>query len=202
MLKAIFGRNVAAGKRKPEKNTGVTTASSLSNLGFYIDEEHGDIEQWKSNFMVKWILFCGKTTKGGNPARDHLANERTILAYIRTALNMVVCGMLLLQLGKYIVIAPINSMRGNFALDDANQKIYNEVMKIFDCVNRFSKPLGGLLLALSLVTLVFGGVRYVRIFQLLFSDYDAFESGLIFNLVIFFCIIAIVILAFVYTYFL
>lgn len=93
-------------------------------------------------------------------------------------------------------------MRGNFALDDANQKIYNEVMKIFDCVNRFSKPLGGLLLALSLVTLVFGGVRYVRIFQLLFSDYDAFESGLIFNLVIFFCIIAIVILAFVYTYFL
>ncbi|KAG0682622.1 hypothetical protein C6P42_002704 [Pichia californica] len=64
------------------------------------------------NLIFRWIIFFGKKVDGGNPARDHLANERTILAYIRTALNMVIYGLILSQLGKYIIVSPINGLKG------------------------------------------------------------------------------------------
>lgn len=203
MLQAI-SRNDGEMKAKTiaraEASTEARTPAPLAHLGFHMDESDDDGDRWRSNIVYRWILRCGETAKGGNPARDHLANERTILAYIRTSLNMVICGLLLLQLSKYVVVAPINGMRNHAALDDTQQQIYDDVIRILDCVYRFSKPLGGLLLAISLATLVFGGLRYMRMFQLLFSDHDVFESGLLVNLVIFFSVIASVVLAFVYTY--
>ena len=203
MLKAVFrkdGKINSKPKAKAKASPEAKTPSPLAHLGFHMDESDDDIEWWRSNIVYRWILLCGKTARGGNPARDHLANERTILAYIRTSLNMVICGLLLLQLSKYVVVAPINGLKGHATLNYKQQQIYNDVIQILDCVYQFSKPLGGLLLGISLATLVFGGLRYMRMFQLLFSDHDVFESGLLMNLVIFFSVIAAVVLAFVYTY--
>lgn len=38
-------------------------------------------------------------TPSGNAARDHLANERTVLAYVRTALGLVLLGVVGAQVG-------------------------------------------------------------------------------------------------------
>lgn len=152
------------------------------------------------NLIFRWIIFFGKKVDGGNPARDHLANERTILAYIRTALNMVIYGLILSQLGKYIIVSPINGLKVTMDLTDEQMQTYKEMKKMLDCVYKFSRPLSALVFSMSLATLVFGGIRYLRIMQLLFSDHDVFESGLLFNLVIFLGVIPIIVIAFVYAY--
>lgn len=155
------------------------------------------------NIIFKCIVKCGKVTTGGNPARDHLANERTILAYIRTSLTMVMYGLILLQLSKYAIVLPINEMvsNNNYGnLTEQQREIYNNTLQLLDCVKKFSKPLGALIFSLSLTTLVFGGIRYVRMWKMLFSDHDRFESGLPFSVVIVVGVVAVSVLAFVYAY--
>lgn len=158
-------------------------------------------ESFKNNDIFKLVIKSGKPSRGGNPARDHLANERTLLAYIRTGLNFVLFGLILLQLAKYVVIAPLEGLHVDPEREGtARMAIYNELMAILHPVNRFSKPIGALVFSLALATLVFGGVRYLRLFQLLFSRHDEFESGLAFSLLIFLGAITIYVLAFVYSY--
>lgn len=155
------------------------------------------------NIVFKWIVKCGKITTGGNPARDHLANERTILAYIRTALTMVIYGLILLQLSKYVIVLPITEMTSNdngVNLTEQQRELQNNALKLLDCVKKFSKPLGALILSLSLTTLVSGGIRYVRMWKMLFSEHNQFESGLPFSLLIVLGVVVVTVLAFVYAY--
>lgn len=77
----------------------------------------------------------------GNVARDHLASERTYLAYVRTSLACASAGVALVQL---------------FTLSsstDANT--HGEIVP-----QRFARPLGATVVLLGLFILIYGLVRY------------------------------------------
>lgn len=73
----------------------------------------------------------------GSVARDHLASERTFLAYVRTSLAMASMGIALVQLFKLSV--------------DANSQ---------SDVKVYARPLGAVLVITGLLTLATGFVRY------------------------------------------
>ncbi|KAG6372756.1 hypothetical protein JVT61DRAFT_7153 [Boletus reticuloceps] len=69
----------------------------------------------------------------GNVARDHLASERTYLAYVRTSLATASAGVALVQL---------------FSLSSSKS------------LTKFAKPLGATIILFSLIILVLGVFRY------------------------------------------
>jgi len=90
----------------------------------------------------------------GSAARDHLANERTWLAYLRTSLALASTGVGLVQLFT-ISAAKSNNPSSNTrrALEQgSNSKI-----------QRFARPLGGITVALAIIVLAIGTYRYFRI---------------------------------------
>lgn len=79
----------------------------------------------------------------GNVARDHLASERTYLAYVRTSLACASAGVALVQL-----FTLSNST-------DANTHGQGEIVP-----QRFARPLGATVVLLGLFILIYGLVRY------------------------------------------
>lgn len=77
----------------------------------------------------------------GSVARDHLANERTVLAYVRTSLALSSMGVALVQL---------------FTLSNSSGES-NKTIHIY------ARPLGAAGVALGLVTLFIGVVRYFTV---------------------------------------
>lgn len=78
----------------------------------------------------------------GNVARDHLASERTFLAYVRTSLALASTGVALVQL---FTIAEVTSRSSNTPLNEMSRK-----------VQRFARPLGVATVLLALVVLGLG----------------------------------------------
>jgi len=74
----------------------------------------------------------------GSVARDHLASERTFLAYVRTSLTIASMGVALVQL---FTIA-----------GDKNQQL-----------TRYSRPLGATIIIVGLCTLFLGVARYFTV---------------------------------------
>ncbi|KZT53561.1 hypothetical protein CALCODRAFT_439908, partial [Calocera cornea HHB12733] len=79
----------------------------------------------------------------GNIARDHLANERTFLAWIRTCLSLATTGVALVQL---FALAAFNPVAG-----DKTERTMN-----------MARPLGAVIIAVSAVVLLVGVHRYFR----------------------------------------
>ncbi|TFK22938.1 hypothetical protein FA15DRAFT_595184 [Coprinopsis marcescibilis] len=82
----------------------------------------------------------------GSVARDHLASERTFLAYVRTSVGLVSMGVALVQL---FTIADLTSRSTGNPIHPATRNI-----------QRFARPLGALTVMFSLVMLFQGGGRY------------------------------------------
>lgn len=78
----------------------------------------------------------------GSVARDHLATERTFLAYVRTSLALASTGVALVQL---FTIADLTSKATGSSTPDASRRI-----------QRFARPLGVTFILLGLVVLVIG----------------------------------------------
>ncbi|KAG1777196.1 hypothetical protein EV702DRAFT_1103704 [Suillus placidus] len=79
----------------------------------------------------------------GNVARDHLASERTYLAYVRTSLACASAGVALVQL--FTLSSSTNAnIHGQGGIDP----------------QRFARPLGATVVLLGLFILVYGLVRY------------------------------------------
>jgi len=78
----------------------------------------------------------------GNVARDHLANERTWLAYVRTSLAIASAGVALVQL--FTISTSSNP--------DATRPL-----------RRLIRPLGGTVVIIGLAVLATGGWRYFRV---------------------------------------
>ncbi|RPD56134.1 hypothetical protein L227DRAFT_483500, partial [Lentinus tigrinus ALCF2SS1-6] len=74
----------------------------------------------------------------GSVARDHLASERTFLAYARTSLTIASTGVALVQL--FTLAATMDTD-----------------------MERFARPLGAVMIALGLFTLLVGIARYFLI---------------------------------------
>ena len=78
----------------------------------------------------------------GSVARDHLASERTFLAYVRTSLGLASAGVALVQL---FTMADLVSKSTGVPLPAVNQKL-----------QKFATPLGLSALAMSLIVLITG----------------------------------------------
>ncbi|KAI0330814.1 hypothetical protein GY45DRAFT_1277080 [Cubamyces sp. BRFM 1775] len=89
--------------------------------------------RWKE-LLQAWKLWL-TLENSGSVARDHLASERTFLAYARTSLTIASTGVALVQL---------------FTLSAATNKH----------MERFARPLGALMIIIGLFTLTVGVVRY------------------------------------------
>ncbi|KAM9931771.1 hypothetical protein OXX80_008578 [Metschnikowia pulcherrima] len=81
----------------------------------------------------------------GAVARDHMANERTFLAWLRTSLSLVTIGIGIVQL----------------------LKLKNES----EDLSRYAKPLGASFVFIGIITLVMGTLRYFRVQTMLLSSY-------------------------------
>ncbi|CDO74274.1 hypothetical protein BN946_scf184647.g3 [Trametes cinnabarina] len=90
--------------------------------------------RWRE-LLREWKLWL-TLENSGSVARDHLASERTFLAYARTSLTIASTGVALVQL---------------FTLSAATTHKDTE---------RFARPLGAVMIILGLFTLAVGIVRY------------------------------------------
>ncbi|OUT21318.1 40S ribosomal protein S30-B [Pichia kudriavzevii] len=145
-----------------------------------------------SCYIVDIIVKSSRITTAGNPSRDHMSNERTALAYIRTSLNLIILALLLLQLAKYVVIAPVTQIETIQHLKDSYEKdIFNQLVSCRHTVEKFSRPISAFIFSISLSILATGTIRYIRIFQCLSNVPDIFESGLPFQLLVFLGIVII-----------
>ncbi|KAH8085987.1 hypothetical protein BXZ70DRAFT_899974 [Cristinia sonorae] len=75
----------------------------------------------------------------GSVARDHLASERTFLAYVRTSLTIASAGIALFQL---------------FALSGTTTN---------SAINKYSRPVGATIVALGIAVLFIGITRYFTV---------------------------------------
>jgi uncharacterized membrane protein YidH (DUF202 family) len=85
----------------------------------------------------------------GSVARDHLASERTFLAYVRTSIAIASTGVALVQL---------------FTIADITARITGtDVIPVSRSVQHFAKPLGITCVLLALITLTIGGYFSLRL---------------------------------------
>lgn len=130
---------------------------------------------FRNHWLFRLVLAGSKKAPGGNPSRDHLSNERTALAYIRTSLNLVMYGLIFLQLSKYMnSTVNLNDITEN---NSFSHEITTQLKAMIHTLDRFAHPLGALVFSLAIVTLLIGSYRYLRMQSLLFSPNDEFESA-------------------------
>ncbi|KIY45085.1 hypothetical protein FISHEDRAFT_50133 [Fistulina hepatica ATCC 64428] len=85
----------------------------------------------------------------GSVARDHLASERTFLAYVRTSLVIASTGVGLVQL---FTIAANSTTTSNMVFIPTSKRLQT-----------YARPLGATIIAFSLIILVAGVIRYFTI---------------------------------------
>jgi uncharacterized membrane protein YidH (DUF202 family) len=158
-------------------------------------------EDIRNKWIYKLVTTICQISSAGNPARDHLSNERTILAFIRTGLNLVLYGLIMLQLAKYVIIGPINEFKGDQFVNQNPQfeELHNFMIHLLDTVSKYSRPVGALVFSMALLVLVIGCIRYYRM-QYLLANGDFYESNVIMILLVFLGVLPILVLAFVYVY--
>ncbi|CAE6404094.1 unnamed protein product [Rhizoctonia solani] len=81
----------------------------------------------------------------GSVARDHLANERTWLAYVRTSLAIASTGVALVQLFTIAAQQPTGTVLIGAKLQ------------------RFARPLGAVIVVIGMAVLALGVTRYFRV---------------------------------------
>lgn len=133
-------------------STGATRSSLTRRISgpggrFQTDEDENETPRWTtrvSNFLQKlYADYSPSLTleNKGSIARDHLANERTYLAWLRTSLSLITVGVAVTQL---------------FRLQTADPGHPNQLIKVSD----MGRPLGGSFIALGVLFLWLGTSRY------------------------------------------
>lgn len=126
------------------------------------------------NGVVKIATIKSLKSTDGNQARDHLSNERTFLAYLRTSLNLFFLALLLIQLTRYSVMHPITANL-NTINEAPNSEVNSFLLNCYQLVSKYMKPISGLIFTLSIIILTTGIGRYWLIKNLIQKE-DAFEE--------------------------
>jgi|SRR5690606_5613812 len=104
--------------------------------------------------------------KGKQQVNDHLANERTLLAWVRTAIGIMAFGFVVVKFSLFV--RQVALMLGNPA--DLPQYAY-------------TAPIGILLVATGVLSLLFALFRYHRTAKQLDQGVYRHDSGLLYGLV-------------------
>lgn len=140
-----------------------------------------------------WVQKYGQASLSlenkASVARDHMANERTFLAWLRTSLSFISIGIGVTQL---------------FRLEDKATKvnINNHVIDLNDdilakgkSIVKYGKPLGSVFLVLGILTLLMGFVRFFQVQHMLTKNFYPASRLSIFALVL--AILVVVLITFV-----
>lgn len=144
--------------------------------------------------------ICG-IVSSKNPARDNMSNERTLLAYIRTCLNVFLLGVIITQFTKHTILKPVNvSLGDDLNVYDPHNEAIIFLKNIVGLMNNFMKPLGGTVMSLSVIIGLIGVFRYWKIQSLLVNGPDMFEEFWMLMLLIIIVLVATVAASFVLIY--
>ncbi|ETS87999.1 hypothetical protein PFICI_01827 [Pestalotiopsis fici W106-1] len=127
------------------RQTPANAAAAANGNGAHRHDEsaHASEKQgWGDYFSGLWSI---ELENKGSVARDHLALERTFLAWLRTSLAFASIGIAVTQLFR------LNTSLSN-APDDGS----------FHTIRQLGKPLGAAFLAISILVLFLGYQRYVQ----------------------------------------
>lgn len=123
----------------------------------------------------------------GSVARDHMANERTFLAWLRTSLSLVTIGIGVTQLFR--LEKPKNvrvSMYGDQFIDLSNED------RLPQTITKYGKPLGSIFIIMGILALLFGMDRYFRVQYLLTKNqYPATRLGILVLVGVIFVVISV-----------
>ncbi|KAI5121054.1 hypothetical protein M0805_008571 [Coniferiporia weirii] len=95
--------------------------------------------------MGKYYSPYLKLENSGSVARDHLASERTFLAYVRTSLAIASCGVALVEL--FTIPSSLPGMPARTKLN----------------LQQFARPLGAIVVIIGILVLFIGSTRYFRV---------------------------------------
>ena len=135
--------------RKRQKNSDPHNPTSSSGA-----EEEDPAVSNTSKRLVEWLRDTAEKygsvelENKGSVARDHLALERTFLAWLRTSLAFASIGIAVTQLFR--LNTTIEQRKGNIPIDDSTKPRLRHV----------GKPLGATFLGIAIVVLMIGGRRY------------------------------------------
>lgn len=99
-----------------------------------------------------------RIANNGLVARDHMANERTVLLWMRLATTFVLFGILFTQYHRMDMQTDPDTVE-----DDLKQRQRT--------IRRLSRPIGGLCVMLGAVALIMGYYRYIHVQLLLRKDF-------------------------------
>ncbi|KAI5793239.1 hypothetical protein EDC01DRAFT_91205 [Geopyxis carbonaria] len=134
-------------QQQPSETTAITpsiaTHASYSSVSHSPSPPPPDVPKATPNFFSKLTSITLENT--GSTARDHLALERTFLAWLRTSLAFASIGIAITQL-----------FRLNSTIRDADDNDDDTVANL----KHVGKPLGATFLAIAVLVLVLGVMRY------------------------------------------
>lgn len=130
-----------------------------------------------------------------NETRDHLSNERTFLAYIRTGGSFMAMGITIILLGRFSVKESISELGNLQNLDHGEiiDKLKHDEM----VVDKYCKPSGIVVAVSGIITIICGAIRYTINFKLLDHRRNVFMSGSLFSSIIFCTLLVVTVLAFI-----
>lgn len=98
-------------------------------------------------------------------ARDHMANERTFLAWLRTSLSFISIGIGITQLFRLEdKSTDVNINNTTIELNDDSKQKGKSIIK-------YGKPLGSAFVSIGILTLLIGFVRFFQVQYMLTKDY-------------------------------
>ncbi|CAH2352280.1 hypothetical protein CLIB1423_06S02850 [[Candida] railenensis] len=102
----------------------------------------------------------------GSVARDHMANERTFLAWLRTSLSFITIGIGITQLSR---LEKAQKPAGSHSIQIEGASVL--LLERHSPLSKFGQPLGLIFIILGIVTLLFGFFRFFKVQAMLTQNF-------------------------------